>query len=315
MLRTARRYLGNTSQAEDCVQQTVLDVYGALPRYQAKGKAEPFLWRVLSNNCREELRCRRRAASKASALRNAQVNVAPSPELAALDDEARASLRRALTRLSCKLREVIDLRYREELSQEEMVARLAIPLGTLKSRHAAALSRLRKVMLTGAMFVVGLVGAVMALHDSEGPTLQARDGGLQDQERWTGITAYSVNETGEFQTLDGAMHVNDALAVAYVNHGLHPFPYLFVYAVDGAGQMYWYYPAYEAGDDPEGAPIGPAAAPRLLPDQVRHGLRAGPLTLHALFTQKALHVSDIERGTRRDTWGRTFEQVLDIDVG
>ncbi|HET6344647.1 MAG TPA: sigma-70 family RNA polymerase sigma factor [Myxococcota bacterium] len=314
MLRAARRYLSDTPLAEDCVQQTVLDVYGALPRYQAKGKAEHFLWRVLSNNCRDELRRQRRAAAKASAVRNAQAKVAPSPELAALDDEARARLHRALTRLSGKLREVIDLRYRDGLSQEEVAARLAIPLGTLKSRHAAALSRLRKAMLTGTMLVVGVMGAALALQESERPTLQARDGGLRDQERWTGITVYSVDGTGELQTLDGMMHVDDALAVAYVNHGLPPFPYLYVYAVDGAGQMYWYYPAYEVGDDPEGRRIEHALAPRLLHEQIRHGLRAGPLTLHALFTQRALHVSDIERGTRRDTWGKTFEQVLNIDV-
>ena len=51
---------------------------------------------------------------------------------------------RALSSLSIELRMVVVLRYWGELSLAEIADRLRIPIGTVKSRHHAALQVLRR---------------------------------------------------------------------------------------------------------------------------------------------------------------------------
>jgi len=58
----------------------------------------------------------------------------------------RARLRRVLLALSPEQREVLLLGYFEGLSSSEIAASLGIPIGTVKSRVAAALSALRATL-------------------------------------------------------------------------------------------------------------------------------------------------------------------------
>ena len=57
---------------------------------------------------------------------------------------ARDAIGRALSVLSNELRMVVVLRYWGELSLAEIADRLNIPIGTVKSRHHAALRALRR---------------------------------------------------------------------------------------------------------------------------------------------------------------------------
>ena len=57
---------------------------------------------------------------------------------------ARDAVGRALSSLSQELRLVVVLRYWGELSLAEIADRLRIPVGTVKSRHHAALQALRR---------------------------------------------------------------------------------------------------------------------------------------------------------------------------
>jgi RNA polymerase sigma factor (sigma-70 family) len=57
---------------------------------------------------------------------------------------ARDTIGRALSVLSQELRMVVILRYWGDLSLAEIADRLRIPIGTVKSRHHAALQALRR---------------------------------------------------------------------------------------------------------------------------------------------------------------------------
>jgi RNA polymerase sigma factor (sigma-70 family) len=59
----------------------------------------------------------------------------------------REAVRRALRSLPEEQRRVIDLMYFEGLSQSRVAERLAVPLGTVKSRTVAAMRRLRRELL------------------------------------------------------------------------------------------------------------------------------------------------------------------------
>ena len=73
-------------------------------------------------------------------------DAAPSPEAAVLAREPRAALLAAVNELSDNDRIVIALRYLLELSEAETAEILGCPQGTVKSRLARALGRLREVM-------------------------------------------------------------------------------------------------------------------------------------------------------------------------
>jgi RNA polymerase sigma-70 factor (ECF subfamily) len=57
---------------------------------------------------------------------------------------ARDAVGRALSSLSTELRMVVVLRYWGDLALAEIADRLGIPIGTVKSRHHAALQTLRR---------------------------------------------------------------------------------------------------------------------------------------------------------------------------
>jgi RNA polymerase sigma-70 factor (ECF subfamily) len=69
---------------------------------------------------------------------------APSPEDAALRAAERARLLDALDRLPEPAREVLTCRFLLDLSEEETAAALDVRRGTVKSRTARALDRLKE---------------------------------------------------------------------------------------------------------------------------------------------------------------------------
>ena len=70
----------------------------------------------------------------------------PSPEAALLGSEQREALLAAVGELSEADRQVISCRYFLELSEQETAAALGCARGTVKSRLARALGRLRERM-------------------------------------------------------------------------------------------------------------------------------------------------------------------------
>ena len=69
-----------------------------------------------------------------------------SPSRRLIRDEERERVQAALSRLDPRDREVLVLRYLEDLSTEEIVAVLGIRAGAVKMRHVRALERLRGLL-------------------------------------------------------------------------------------------------------------------------------------------------------------------------
>jgi RNA polymerase sigma-70 factor, ECF subfamily len=144
-IRTAWVVAGNAADAEEAAQDGFVKAYRALRRFRAGAPFRPWLLRIVAN----EARNRRRAAGRREALalraagEVASGDVAPSPEAALLGAERREELLAAVNRLEEHHREAIACRYFLELSEDETAAALGIRRGTVKSRLARALERLR----------------------------------------------------------------------------------------------------------------------------------------------------------------------------
>ena len=143
--RTAYLLTGSAEDAEDAAQTGFVKAWRALPRFRRGSPFKPWLLRIVAN----EAHNRRRSAARAHALAlratasEPSGDAAPSPEGAALVREQREALLAAVQRLDERDRDVLTCRYLLELSEDETATVLDLRLGTVKSRTARALTRLR----------------------------------------------------------------------------------------------------------------------------------------------------------------------------
>jgi RNA polymerase sigma factor (sigma-70 family) len=144
--RTAYLLTGSAADAEDAAQAGFVKAWRALPRFRSGAPFRPWLLRIVAN----EAHNRRRSAGRIEALRlragaaDPPGDAAPSPEGAVLSGERREELLAAVNRLGERDREVLACRYFLELSEDETATVLDVRRGTVKSRTARALERLRE---------------------------------------------------------------------------------------------------------------------------------------------------------------------------
>ena len=128
--------LAGPDRAPDLCQETFLRLMRWADRYHERGTFSTWLFQVALNVARDE--GRRRPAFPPPGPRFGE----PPDELCEREELARA-VAEALGELPPQLREVVALRHDAGLNFEAMARLLGTPASTLKSRFAAALSRLR----------------------------------------------------------------------------------------------------------------------------------------------------------------------------
>jgi RNA polymerase sigma factor (sigma-70 family) len=144
--RTAYLIARNASDAEDAAQDGFVKAWRALGRFREGAPFRPWLLRIVANEASNRRRSAGRRAGLALRAATAEPSgdAAPSPEAALLSSEQRAELLAAVDELPEEQRDVVALRYFLGLSEAEVAETLAIPQGTVKSRNARALERLRE---------------------------------------------------------------------------------------------------------------------------------------------------------------------------
>lgn len=165
-----------------------------------------------------------------------------------------------------------------------------------------------------AVAVAGL-GLLLPLAQQE--EIRSKAGAARPSERWTGIRVFRLGEEGPSPVSD-LVRPDDDLLFAYANLGDHPAEHLMIFGVDRSGRVYWYYPAHRDPTlDPGSIPIQPASS-RELREKIRHPLEPGHLTLHALFTNEPLLVSEVEEavaeGHLQDLAADGTLQTLHLEV-
>ena len=146
MLALAQRIVGRGAEAEDVIHDVFLEAWRHSADYDsARGSVKS--WLLLRTRSRSlDVQKSARVSKKATGLDDAWLAELGDPgrDTTAFADQTR--VRQVLVALSPEQREVLLLGYFEGLSSSEIAERVGVPLGTVKSRVAAALSALRSAL-------------------------------------------------------------------------------------------------------------------------------------------------------------------------
>lgn len=146
LLAIARRILGDRREAEDLLHDVFIEVWRQAGDYdEARGSVRAWLLMRMRSRAldrRKSAAISRRADLPAPDAVADAVGDAHGGEDPALGPD-RQAVRRALAALPAEQRQVLELGYFEGLSSSEIAERVRAPIGTVKSRVAAALSKLR----------------------------------------------------------------------------------------------------------------------------------------------------------------------------
>jgi RNA polymerase sigma factor (sigma-70 family) len=142
----ALRILRDEALAQDAVQEAFLAVWRSADRFLAE-RAKASTWILTVVHRRAVDLVRREDRRRGEPLEAAAEPAAPATteEEATLGFERRI-VQEALAQLSPEQREALELGYYGGLTQSELAERLGQPVGTIKSRMFAGLSRLRDLL-------------------------------------------------------------------------------------------------------------------------------------------------------------------------
>lgn len=152
-----RRYLGDSSLAEDVFQNTFLQLYLKSGQYESGRPVRPWLYTIATHQAIDALRRnarhqvlsleQKREEGADGELRNLLDTLesrGPAPMDNVSAQERKEKVRAGVERLPDFLRDVVILAYYQGLKYREIAEVLDIPVGTVKSRLHAALLKLQE---------------------------------------------------------------------------------------------------------------------------------------------------------------------------
>lgn len=155
------RYLlhltGSRERAEDFFQETWVRVLERGAQYDGKWKFEAWLFTIARNLVLDWHRRKKpesfdslRGPAEDAPAFDLKDEVSATPLETVLGAEQREGLQISLTKIPAMYREVLVLRFQEEMQLEEIAGVLSAPVSTVKSRLYRGLEALRTTMTGGA---------------------------------------------------------------------------------------------------------------------------------------------------------------------
>ena len=140
--------LAGASDADDLLQETFIKVYINLHRYSAEYTFGQWVYTIARNTFIDFVR-RRQDDLPIDERFAAPASNNPTPEERVIRLQQRTQIEHYLERLAPRYRELIVLRFFEEFSYEEIAARLALPLGTVKTQIHRAREQMCRLIAQG----------------------------------------------------------------------------------------------------------------------------------------------------------------------
>jgi RNA polymerase sigma-70 factor, ECF subfamily len=144
----AFRVTGSAAEAEDAVQDAFLAIWERGPQLRLSGRLESLVLTIVHRRAVDRVRRRRTSAVLYEREADAQADEDAAAAIDRLLDavaapQLRADLRAALAALPPEQRTVLELAFLSGLTQTAIATRLAVPLGTVKSRLRLGMKRMR----------------------------------------------------------------------------------------------------------------------------------------------------------------------------
>lgn len=150
VVNLAWRITGNADDAAEVAQETFVRVLRSLHTYDPERPFRSWLFKIASNLALDLIRRRKRRPIGFEDLSDEDgpaieaVDLGPPPDEGMRKEWAEERFAALVAAMPEHYRAILHLRYREELSYEEIAATLGMPLGTVKVRLHRAHEALRK---------------------------------------------------------------------------------------------------------------------------------------------------------------------------
>jgi len=135
--------LVSSDEVEDVVQEVWVTVYRRVSHLTNPGAFRQWVYRIARSKALDALRRERRRSARLSA---AALEASTTEEGRTMADGAEHGVEPAMAQLSREHREVLQLRYFEDLPYSEIAAVVGCSIGTIRSRLHHAKSALRSVL-------------------------------------------------------------------------------------------------------------------------------------------------------------------------
>ena len=151
------KMVNNRDDAEDLTIEAFGKAFHKLPSYAPNYAFSTWLFRIAINNCIDYIRKKRLKtysmdamiqACDGSEFTQSLSNFEPDPEHVMMHEQKIAHIRHLVEQLNVKYRAMIELRYYEELTYEEIAQEMNLPLGTVKAQLFRAKEILYQQLLT-----------------------------------------------------------------------------------------------------------------------------------------------------------------------
>ncbi len=152
----AYRFFGNHADACDVAQEALIRVYKALPAFRGDSSFLTWVYRIVTNVCKDELRKRSREKTvsieelmenRKGAMMRKESSISKLPEDTVIQKEWQQEVQELLNSLSEEHKTVIIMRDIQGFSYEEIASLLQCSLGTVKSRLNRARHALKEKLL------------------------------------------------------------------------------------------------------------------------------------------------------------------------
>ncbi len=150
MYALAFRMCGNAEDAKDCLQDSMLRIFRALPSFRGDSALSTWFYRIVNNTCLDNHR--RKKVRRAESLEQLAesgwnpVDTAPDPQQRAENASLKRALSRGISLLAPEIRSAVVMRDVQGFSYEEISEVLQINIGTVKSRISRGREKLREFL-------------------------------------------------------------------------------------------------------------------------------------------------------------------------
>ena len=146
LTRLFEQRLGDKDTAADLLQETFIKVYLHLDDYSRSYTFGQWIYTIARNTLVDHLRRRTNDLSIDERFRAPQATT-PSPEESVIMNQSRHHFYCALEELSEEYRQIIEMRFLDEYTYEEIAEKLGRPLNTIKTQIRRARATICKMII------------------------------------------------------------------------------------------------------------------------------------------------------------------------